>query len=130
MNRLQKKCFVASASIHGLLVVIVLVGPGFMSSNTKSLDDLPFIECPPDVLVDRALYGGGNPNAKPPPPVAPPAQPVRQTAPPPEPKAQPKQRDPEPVEPATITMPRGDSASVLICGSSPSFSKLGTVDFT
>lgn len=99
MNRLQKKCFIASASIHGLLVVIVFVGPGFMTSNTKSLDDLPFIECPPDVLVDRALYGGGNPNAKPPPPVAPMAQPVQQTAPPPQPKPQPKQRDPDPVEP-------------------------------
>ncbi len=97
MNRLQKKCFIASASIHGLLAVVLVVGPGFMSS-TKPVENLPIIDFVPDVLVDQALMGGGNPNAKPPPP-APPAQPVQQTAPPPEPKPQPKQRDPEPVEP-------------------------------
>jgi hypothetical protein len=95
MNRLQRKCFIASASIHGLLVVIVLVGPGFMSS-TKTVEDLPIIDCPPDFLIDQALYSGGNPNAKPPPP-APPTQTAQQTAPPPEPKPQPKQRDPDAV---------------------------------
>lgn len=98
MNRLQKKCFIASASIHGLLAVIVLVGPGFMSSDTKTVDNLPFIDCPPDVVIDRALYGGGNPNAKPP-PAAPPAPPAHETAPPQETKPAPKPRDPEPVEP-------------------------------
>jgi outer membrane biosynthesis protein TonB len=100
MNRLQKKCFIASASIHGLLAVIVLVGPGFMSA-TKPVENLPILDFVPDVLVDKALMGGGNPNAKPPPP-APQVQPVQQTvAPvtPPEPKQQPKQRDPEPIEP-------------------------------
>lgn len=98
MNRLQKKCFIASASIHGLLAVIILVGPGFMSS-TKPVEDLPPLDCVPDILVDQALVGGGNPNAKPPPP-APPVQPVQQTAPPVEPKQlPPKAHDPEPVEP-------------------------------
>jgi outer membrane biosynthesis protein TonB len=100
MNRLQRKCFIASASIHGLLAVIILVGPGFMSS-TRPVENLPILDFVPDVLVDKALMGGGNPNAKPPPP-APVAQPVQPTAPPvtpPQPKAQPKQRDPEPVEP-------------------------------
>ena len=32
---------------------------------------------------------------------------------------------PQPVEPATSTMPRGDSAIFLICSSRPSSSKLG-----
>jgi outer membrane biosynthesis protein TonB len=101
MNRLQKKCFIVSAAIHGLLAVIIVVGPGFMSS-TKPVEDLPPLDVVPDILVDRALVGGGNPNAKPPPP-APLVQPVQQTAAPvtpPEPKPQPKQRDPDPVEPA------------------------------
>src|SRR5262245_57425229 len=100
MNRLQKKCFIASASIHGLLVVIILVGPGFMSA-TKPVGDLPVLDFVhiPDVLVEANVVGGGSPKAKPP-TTTPPAPQVQQASPPPEPKPQPKVRDPEPVEPA------------------------------
>jgi hypothetical protein len=100
MNRLQKKCFIASASIHGLLAVIILVGPGFMSA-TKPVGDLPVINFVdiPAILVEQNVVGGGSPKAKPPTPTAPAPQ-VQQAVPPPEPKPQPKVRDPEPVEPA------------------------------
>src|SRR5207245_5827860 len=38
MNRLQKKCLIASLALHALLCVILLVGPALLSSNTKGRD--------------------------------------------------------------------------------------------
>ena len=35
MNRLQKKCLITTAGFHLLLVVILLVGPGFFNSKSK-----------------------------------------------------------------------------------------------
>ena len=94
MNRLQQKCFIASAGFHLLLMVILLVGPAFLSSKSK-LDNSPILDVIPGKLIDAAFSGGGNPNAKPPPPAppAPPAPQVAQPAPAPEP---PKVRAPEP----------------------------------
>lgn len=94
MNRFQQKCFFASAGFHLLLVVILLVGPAFLSSKSKS-DNSPILDVIPGKLIDAAFSGGGNPNAKPPPPAppAPPAPQVAQPAPAPEP---PKVREPEP----------------------------------
>jgi outer membrane biosynthesis protein TonB len=67
MSRLEKKCFMGSASVHLVLVLVLLVGPGFITSRNPS-DALPVLEVIPANLVDAALAGGGNPNAKPPPP--------------------------------------------------------------
>ena len=94
MNRLQPKCFIASAGFHLLLMVILLVGPAFLSSKSK-LDNSPILDVIPGKLIDAAFSGGGNPNAKPPPPAppTPPAPQVAQPAPAPEP---PKVRAPEP----------------------------------
>jgi len=94
MNRLQQKCFIASAGFHLLLAVILLVGPAFLSSKSKS-DNSPILDVIPGKLIDAALSGGGNPHATPlpPAPLTPPAPPVAQPAPPPEP---PKVREPEP----------------------------------
>ena len=94
MNRLQQKCFIASAGFHLLLMVILLVGPAFLSSKSK-LDNSPILDVIPGKLIDAAFSGGGNPNAKPPPPAppTPPAPQVAQPAPAPEP---PKVRAPEP----------------------------------
>lgn len=80
MNRLQKKCLVASVGTHLLLVVILFVGPA-LSSRGK-LDDLPVLDFVPAKLIDAPFYGGGTPNAKPPPP-APPAPPAPAPPPPP-----------------------------------------------
>jgi len=39
MNRLHKKCFIASAGTHLLLALILFIGPAFLSAkNTKSED--------------------------------------------------------------------------------------------
>src|SRR5437868_14114754 len=102
MNRLQKKCFIASAGMHLLLLLILLIGPAFLSSKNK-IEEMPTIDFIPTKLIDAAFSGGGNPNSRPPPaPPAPPTPPQRDTAPP-EPKPDPKPevvkiREPEQVK--------------------------------
>jgi TonB family protein len=85
MNRLQKKCLVASVGTHLLLAVVLFVGPALTSRN--QMDDLPVLDFVPATLIDAPFYGGGTPNAKPPPP-APPA--------PPPPQPQPQETPPAP----------------------------------
>jgi outer membrane biosynthesis protein TonB len=65
MNRLQKKCLIASLALHALLCVILLVGPAFLSSNHKGIDQ-PTLEVIPAKIVDSLFSGGGNPKASPP----------------------------------------------------------------
>src|SRR5579859_4330947 len=99
MNRLQKKCFVASAGIHLLLALILLVGPAFIS-DPKKQEDVPFLDFVPIKTVDELISGGGNPKAKP--PAAMPVQPQPEAQPPvsalpPQPEPQPeKAREPDP----------------------------------
>ena len=99
MNRLQKKCFIASAGLHLLLVLILVVGPAFLSSKSK-LEEMPTIDFIPTKLIDAAFSDGGNPNTRPPPPAppapAPPLPPLQREVSPPEQKPEPK---PEPVKP-------------------------------
>jgi TonB family protein len=94
MNRTQQKCFVASIGFHLLLIMILLIGPAFLASKSKS-DNSPILDVIPGKLIDAAFSGGGNPLAQPPPPAppAPPAPQIPKPAPPPE---QPKVREPEP----------------------------------
>jgi len=97
MSRLEKKCVFASAAMHGLLLVIALIGPAFLSSKRDAVD-LPLLDVIPSKLVDAALSGGGNPKAKPPPAAEKIQQlPVQQPTPQP-PKVEP-QTAPKPVEP-------------------------------
>jgi len=96
MDRLQKKCFVASTGLHLLLGVILLVGPAFVASKSKQ-DNMPVLDFIPLKTVDALMSGGGNPNAKPPPaPIEkpeplPPAPVVKPAPAPPE-----KVKEPEP----------------------------------
>jgi protein TonB len=117
-RRLQQKCFLASAGIHLLLLVILFVGPAFLSPRDP-LANLPVIDFIPDRLVDAAVVGGGNPNVRPPPPTpapptpAPPPPVVKPApAPEPEPKPEPKVREPEPVKTAKEQTPDPDSLEV------------------
>jgi protein TonB len=103
MNRLQKKCVVASTGFHLLLLLILFVGPAFLSSNQKA-DDRPLIDFVPLKTIDEALSGGGNPNARPPAPLPqPPAPPpeIKPAVPRVEPPPQPRVQQPEPPKPAT-----------------------------
>src|SRR5437867_2630694 len=91
MNRVQKKCLVASLALHALLCAILLVGPAFLSSNHKGVDQ-PTLEVIPAKIVDSLLSGGGNPKANPPAAqrVVEPPPPAQQTEPrPPEPAPKP-----------------------------------------
>ena len=75
MNRLQKKCVIATAGFHLLLLVILFVGPAFFNSTPKA-DDSKVIDVIPANLIDAA-FNSGVKNATPPPPtpiVTPPPQ--------------------------------------------------------
>jgi TonB family protein len=100
MNRLHKKCAIASTGLHLLLILVLFVGPGFLAPKTKA-PDMPLLNFVPFETVDDLVSGGGNPNAH-----SPPAQPnarpeaVEPAPPPPAPEAKPepkvKEPDPEP----------------------------------
>ena len=64
MNRLHKKCMIASGVTHGMLVVVLILGSAFTSSR-KVEDDLPIMTFLDGRVVDQKLFGGGNPTIKP-----------------------------------------------------------------
>jgi TonB family protein len=111
MNRLQKKCFIASAGFHLLLAVILVVGPAFLSSKSRQ-DDMRLLDVIPAKLIDAAFSSdGGNPNAKPPPPTPPtPDPPIvqPQVQPRPEPEKA-KVREPDPPKDAVTPKPEAES---------------------
>ncbi len=118
MNRLQKKCVLATAGIHLLLLVILLVGPAFFQPRSKT-DDLQVLDVIPANLID-AQFTSGVQNAQPPPPapvVTPPPPQTQPTPPPPKPaeptptlterlekmfKSEPPKPAPEKVQPRKI----------------------------
>ena len=109
MNRLQKKCLIATAGGHLLLILILLVGPGFFTSRPKP-DDTQLLDVIPPTLIDEA-FNSGVKNVQPPPLAPPVVQPEKTEPvtppPPPPPKPEPpkvkpepvKQPDPDPVKP-------------------------------
>ncbi len=94
MNRFQKKCLVASALMHGLLLLVLVVGTAFFNVTPKPVES-HIIEIVGEPVVTDAKTHGGSPAAatavsvpevKPlvePKPV--PAEPVKERAPEPEP---------------------------------------------
>lgn len=109
MNRLARKCLIASAGLHLLLFVILLVGPAFLAEKNAAID-MTVLDVIPSKLVDELMSGGGNPTAQPPPP-APLPEPVK---PQPQPEAfvkpePPKTAKPEPIpddKPARKPLPK------------------------
>jgi TonB family protein len=62
MNRMDKKCLIASASTHAFLAGLVLVGSAFIipRENPPPVNQIQFV---PEVFIKEALAGGGgNPN--------------------------------------------------------------------
>jgi len=91
MNRLQKKCFIASAGTHLLLMLILFIGPAFMSAKNPKSEDFQLLDFVPPRTVDAlvAANSGGAPmqrQQQQQPPAAPP--PVQESKPPPVQKAQ------------------------------------------
>ena len=120
MNRLQKKCFLASAMFHLLLAAILVVGPAFFTSKSKQ-DNVQILAFVPSTLVDAAISGGGNPKAALPPPapvphvVEPAALPKSEKArdpdPPPKDVVKQKTPDPESLEHIKDSKPRRPDVS-------------------
>src|SRR5688572_29688484 len=104
MDRLQKKCFIASSGMHGVLVLVVIFGAAFFTPEKKAppVETLTMI---PSKLLDGVLAGGGG-NPK----IAPseakikgdtldPVPPQQPTPEPPKPKVTEKPPQPKPPEP-------------------------------
>ncbi len=106
MSRLQKKCFIGASGMHLLLLVVLFVGPAFMSGD--KVDDTPVLTFIPTITTDDKVSGGGAP--KPPTPQLPPVErpqvQQRIVQPPPEPVRDP---DPPKLETPKITKPSPDS---------------------
>ena len=83
MNRLQKKCLIATAGFHLLLVLVLVFGSAFFTSRPKP-DDAQLLDVIPANLIDAAFNSG----VKAAPTPAPTPQPVQQppTPQPPQPK--------------------------------------------
>ena len=105
MTRLQKKCLIAAAGAH-LLVVVVLFCSGFITSKPKQ-DDVQLLDVIPANVIDAALNSGVK-NAPTPPPT-PEVKPVEPTPPTPEPPkpvvTPPPQVKPEPIKPPEEVKP-------------------------
>ncbi len=93
MNRLQKKCVIATAGIHLLLLLILVFGSAFFSPRPKP-DDTQLLDVIPANLIDAAFNSGVRnatppapaPVVTPPPLPAPPTPAVQPAPPPPAPK--------------------------------------------
>ncbi len=102
MNRLQKKCLIATAGFHLLLVLVILFGAAFFTSHEKP-DETTLLTVIPANLIDAA-FNSGVKAVQPPAPTPP--QPV-QPPQPPQPKPEPvKQPDPEPAKPSPTLVER------------------------
>jgi periplasmic protein TonB len=112
MSRLQKKCLIATAGFHLLLVLTIVFGAAFFTSHPKP-DDTQVLSVIPANLIDAAFNSGAK-NAQPPAPtpVVQPPQPQVQPQPqPPQPKPvvtpptppPVKQPEPEPVKPQKLS---------------------------
>jgi colicin import membrane protein len=112
MNRLQKKCLLASSGLHGFALLLLVFGSAFFVAE-KKVNPIPHINVIPSKLIDGILAGGGgNPNLPktderiqgetllPQPAPTPPAEKIQpQPAPPtpPAPKPEPPKPEPPPV---------------------------------
>jgi TonB family protein len=117
MDRLQKKCFIVTASLHGLLVLVLLFGSALMPARNEENNVKLFTAYDPKLVTD-ALSSGGDPNVKV--PVTPPQEnpspkPVEPTPPPPKPEPPVAKPPPKPearVEPPKAHPVRNDIPDV------------------
>ena len=65
MDRLGKKCFVASCGMHVVLVLVVLFGAAFFTADKKPAPVENLTMIPPTLIDDALSGGGGNPKIAP-----------------------------------------------------------------
>ncbi len=105
MNRLQQKCLIVSLGLHGLLLSLLVFGPGFLVSPQKQRPVPPPIDFVPLQVINEALAGGGNPQGRLPTSPRPvPNQPERRFTAPPTPRHAPPRPNPPP--PRRMTKPQ------------------------
>lgn len=95
MSRLQKKCFIGATSMHVLLFVVLIVGPGFFSKDDP-IDESDVLTFVPLMATDSARSGGGTPQPSNPTPPAP------KVPTPPKPQVQEQAPQPEPPKPREV----------------------------
>src|ERR1051325_9636328 len=102
-QRLQRKCFIAATGTHLLPLVILFVGPAFLSSSDPLANRRP-LDFVPLKTIDDAMAGGGHPNPQPPhahPPAENPQPPAAQPVKTPEPQKEVKTAKPDRTLPQT-----------------------------
>lgn len=62
MDRLQKKCLLSSAGMHGFLLLLLAFGSAFFVSKKKEIPQSRLQFVPTIILPDEITGGGGNPN--------------------------------------------------------------------
>ena len=109
MSRLQKKCALATAGLHLLLLLILVVGPAFVPTKEPAAESFEVIEYTPLKTTDLPFSGGGSPTGSPVPPAPAPASPapkaevkpepapppVREVKPTPQPTERPRSEEPD-----------------------------------
>ena len=109
MSRSDKKCFIAAAGMHLLLLLVLVVGPAFVPTRQPAADTFEVIEFTPLRTTDLPFSGGGSPTGSPPPPAPAPEPPapapevkperalplVREVKPTPQPTARPRSDEPD-----------------------------------
>jgi TonB family protein len=106
MKGTERKCLVASAVTHGLLVVMLLIASAFVPEKPREETISFILTSIPDMIIDEPnLMVGGNPNTGVPEPEPP--QPVPRIEPPPvRPEPIPARiPEPEPVKPIVPSQP-------------------------
>ena len=104
MNRLQKKCLIATAGLHLTLILVLVFGAAFFTEHSKP-DETQLLNVIPANLIDAA-FSSGVAGAKPPPPTP-------TIVKPPEPQAQPTPTPPQP-KPVVTPPPPTPPAPTLV----------------
>ena len=100
MNRLQKKCLIATAGGHLLLILVLVFGSAFFVTHETKPDNSQVLDVIPANIVEAAFNSGvRNPRPPAPTPVQPVQPPQTDPLPPPKPVVTPQpQPKPEPVK--------------------------------
>jgi TonB family protein len=108
MTRLEKKCFMGSAGLHGMLLIVFFFSSAFFKPE-KPEPPIRVIQLYGAIPTDQRVSTGGSPkgNPTPPAPAPTPPQPVAPQPPPPKPPETVKAKEPEKVDP-----PKKDVATV------------------